>query len=176
MDARRDELFRFGVVTGVHGLKGDLKIRPETGDSTALASAGAVFLRYPDGRTEEHAPVKASPHKGIVLLRLKGLGSIEAVQGLVGCEVLMRLDDLADLDESEHYWFELRGMTVVDEKLGEVGVLEDLFTTAAHDIYVVRGGFGEVLIPAVDEFVKDIDRKANRIAVDLPEGLVREPE
>lgn len=176
MGARSGELFRFGVASGTHGLKGDLKIRPETGDSTALADARTVLFRHSDGRLEEHAPTRISPHKGQLLLRLEGLGNIEAVQALVGCEVLMRFDDLAELDEAEFYWFELRGMAVVDETLGELGTLEDLFTTAAHDIYVVRGRFGEILIPAVDEFVREVDRNANRMVVDLPEGLVREPE
>jgi 16S rRNA processing protein RimM len=57
-----------------------------------------------------------------------------------------------------------------------LGNLEDLITTAANDIYVVRGRFGEILIPAVDEFVKEIDTSGNRMMVDLPEGLIPEQE
>jgi 16S rRNA processing protein RimM len=60
--------------------------------------------------------------------------------------------------------------------LGELGTLDDLFTTAAHDIYVVNGRFGEVLIPAVDEFVVEVDLPGRRMSVDLPEGLVRESD
>ena len=52
--------------------------------------------------------------------------------------------------------------------------VEEVFTTAAHDIYVVRGRYGEVLIPAVAEFVVEIDRDGRRMTVDLPEGLVPE--
>lgn len=171
-----DELFRFGVVTGTHGLRGDLKVRPSSDESVVLEDAGSVFLRRSDGTVSEHSPERISPHKGWLLLRLRGFETIEAAQGFVGCEVLMRFGDLAELPESEFYWFELEGMSVADRTLGELGTLEELFTTAAHDIYVVRGRFGEVLIPVVEEFVVEIDRDARRMLVDLPEGLVREAE
>lgn len=172
----KEEFFCFGVVIGTHGLRGDLKIRPLTGDSSALEGAQTILFRRPDGTVAEYPPVRVAIHKGNLLVRLQGFENVEATAPLVGSEVLMRFDDLTDLPEDEFYWFELQGMTVVDAKLGELGVLEDLFTTAAHDIYVVRGRFGEVLIPAVGEIVTEIDRDGNRILVDLPKGLVAEPE
>jgi 16S rRNA processing protein RimM len=51
-----------------------------------------------------------------------------------------------------------------------------MFSTAAHDIYVIRGRYGEVLIPAVEEFIVEIDRDGRRMLVDLPEGLVPEKD
>lgn len=176
MEKREGELFRYGVVSGTHGLRGDLKIRAFSGDSNALEDAAAVFLRHPDGAVFEHSPERVVPHKGQLLLRLQGLCTIEAVQPLVGCEVLMRFEDLAELPESEFYWFELEGMAVVDQVLGDLGTLKEIFTTAAHDIYVVRGRFGEVLIPVVDDFIVEVDREGRRILVDLPEGLVQDTE
>jgi 16S rRNA processing protein RimM len=84
----------------------------------------------------------------------------------------MRYGDLPDLADDEFYWFEIEGLTVVDRTRGEIGILEDMFSTAAHDIYVVRGRLGEILIPAVDEFVLGVDQEERRMTVDLPEGLV----
>jgi 16S rRNA processing protein RimM len=176
MTALQEEYFHFGVATGIHGLRGDLKIRPVTSHSTALQDAETIFFRRADGRIEEHTPVRMTSHKGSLLLRLEGLESLEAVESLVGCEVLMRFDQLTELPEDEYYWFELQGMAVVDTSRGDLGNLEDLITTAANDIYVVRGRFGEILIPAVDEFVKEIDTSGNRMMVDLPEGLIPEQE
>ncbi len=171
MTNRPDELFLLGVVTGTHGLRGDLKIRPLSENSDALQSAGEIFLRRGD-EVVRYLPARVSIHKGNFLLRLQGLTHIDAVQPLVGCEVLMHFGDLAPPGEDEFYWFELEGLKVVDRNRGELGTLEELFTTAAHDIYVVRGRFGEVLIPAVDEFIVEVDRPGGRLLVDLPEGLV----
>jgi 16S rRNA processing protein RimM len=114
------------------------------------------------------------PHKGNVLLRLQGLDDIDSVQPLVGCEVLLDRKDLTVLPDDEYYWFQLEGLEVEDLHRGPLGRLDEVMTTAAHDIYVVHGPHGEVLIPAVAEFIAEIDPKAGRMLVDLPEGLVEE--
>jgi 16S rRNA processing protein RimM len=177
MKAEVEELFQAGVVSGTHGLQGDLKVRPISAGSSGLLDAPQVFLRVGAGETRCYHLVRAVPYKkGTVLLRLQNLDSLEAVQDLVGAEVLLRYADLAELEEEEFYWFQLQGLSVVDRTMGELGILEDLFTTAAHDIYVVKGPYGEVLIPAVDEFVREVDLEGHRMVVDLPEGLVRKQD
>lgn len=173
MTARsQDGLFVVGVATGVHGLRGDLRIRTVSPDSDSLAAVDAVTLRRPDGRSEQCRLVRAVPHKGGWLLRLQGRESIEAAQELVGCEVLMPLAELPGLEEDEFYWHQLEGVAVVDRSRGPLGRVTGLIDSAAHDIYVVEGPFGEVLIPAVSAFIGKIDPEAGRMEVDLPEGLV----
>jgi 16S rRNA processing protein RimM len=172
MEATEKELFRLGVITGTHGLRGDIKIRPDSGDPAALLAARTLFLRDRTGDLLPYTPSKVAPHKGAVLLRLNGLESIEAVQSLIGCEVLVVASELPVLDDDEFYWRDLQGLTVVDRNRGELGLLEDIFTTAAHDVYVVQGRAGEVLIPAVDEFVLEIDTAGRKMLVDLPDGLL----
>ena len=93
---------------------------------------------------------------------------------MVGCEVLMPYAELPAAESDEDYWFDLEGLTVIDRRRGEIGRLNDLFATAAHDIYVVTGPFGEVLIPAVKKFVIEIDQQKKTMLVDLPDGLVAE--
>jgi len=172
MGAAADDLLRLGVIAGTHGLRGDLKVRLLTEGSSALLSARLVHLRDRRGEVTAHQVASAKTHKSTVLLRLQGFESIDAVQALVGAEVLMPRGELPVLTEDEYYWFELEGLTVVDRHRGDVGILEEMFSTAAHDVYVVRGRFGEVLIPAVAEFIVEVDRNAKRMLVDLPEGLV----
>lgn len=176
MKAEAEELFQTGVVSGTHGLRGDLKVRPLSAGSSSLLGAPLVFLRVADGEVRSYRPLRAVMHKGLVLLRLQGLESLEAVQSLVGAEVLMRYADLEEPEDEEFYWFQLQGMTVVDRSRGELGTLQDLLTTAAHDIYVVHGPYGEVLIPAVAQFVVEVDLEGRQMIVELPAGLVREDD
>jgi 16S rRNA processing protein RimM len=176
MVAAPDELLRLGVVTGTHGLRGDLKVRPLTDEPLALLAAHKVYLRGRQGELTACRVAAVKAHKATVLLRLQGLENIDAVQAMVGCEVLMPRSELPALTNDEFYWFELEGLSVVDRCRGDLGILEEMFSTAAHDIYVVRGRYGEVLIPAVGEFVVEIDRDGRRMLVDLPEGLVPEKD
>jgi 16S rRNA processing protein RimM len=176
MGVEEGELVRLGMVMGTHGLRGDLKIMPQSPDAQALLDARQIFLRRAGEPAVAYSPMRTTVHKAVYLLRLEGLDHINAVESLVGCEVLIRRDDLPEPEGDDVYWMDLQGMTVVDRLCGELGTLDDLFTTAAHDVYVVNGRFGEVLIPAVGEFIVEIDLPGRRMSVDLPEGLVREPD
>jgi len=172
MESASDAFFVVGVITGVHGLRGDLKVLPHSGDPAALLATERVRLIL-KGRPEQEFRVAVSRlHKGRVLLRLQGLADIQAVEGWVGAEVWSPYAELDELDEGEFYWHQLEGLTVVDRRLGELGVLSAYLETAGHDTWVVQGRFGEVLIPAVDAFIEAIEPAAGRIDVSLPEGLV----
>lgn len=176
MAGAEESLVRLGAVSGTHGLRGDLKVRPLSPDTPALLGARTVYLRREGGSAVAYRPVRASMHKGNVLLRLEGLARIEEVEPLLGSDVLVRRADLDVPPEGRHYWMDMQGMTVSDRTRGELGTLDDIFSTAAHDIFVVNGRFGEVLIPVVDEFLVDVDEDDRRLLVDLPEGLVPEPD
>jgi len=172
MSTSERDLFHFGAIVGTHGLKGDLKVRPLTPESPVLCEASEVVIRSGTGRELVARPVRAVAHKGVILLRLQGRENINLVTEFVGADVLMPRAEVALRESGRDYWQDLQGVTVTDRRCGPLGVLEDIFTTAAHDIYVVQGPFGEVLIPAVDAFITEVDLAGKRMTVDLPEGLV----
>jgi len=168
-------LFPAGVVIGVHGLRGDLKVRPLSGDSTSLDSVKEITLRGAK-QTSLHKVQKAVRHKGNLLIQLEGVTSVERAEEFIGCDVLISHDDLGALADDEFYWFQLEGLRVVDSQQGDLGKVIEIFTTPAHDILVVRGSRGEVLIPVVDAFILNVDEDAKIMHVDLPEGLVPEKD
>jgi 16S rRNA processing protein RimM len=105
-----------------------------------------------------------------VVIQFEGCDHINQVTSLVGQEVLVAAADIRRTDD-RLFWFELAGLRVVDQQRGDIGVLEDMFVTAAHGIYVIQGPLGEVLIPAVAPFVLGLDRDSGVLRVDVPDGL-----
>jgi len=172
MNNRSDSLRDVGKVVGVHGLRGDLKVRPHSGDPELLLAAAGLWLRLPTGELMQVSPCRQSLHKGQVLLRLKGYESINLAETLVGSSVLLPGDQFPALDEDEYYWHQLEGLQIIDRNHGPIGTLQSMFTTTAHDTYVGNGEFGEILIPAVGRFILEIDLKKRVMKVDLPEGLI----
>lgn len=167
-----ESLLEIGRIVGTHGLRGDLKVRLKSGDPELLLSLSQVTLRLP---TSEQVTVNISRqivHKKQILFRLQGLDSINQVEHMVGSQVLLSENLLPELAENEYYWGQLEGLQVVDQNRGEIGQLQDMFTSAAHDTYVVRGRFGEVMIPVVQQFILGIDLQERVIRVNLPEGLI----
>lgn len=166
-------LVLLGRVTGVHGLRGDLRVRPESSDGSALLELEHLLLRPPGSDTPSRYKVtRAVARRGVMQIHLKGIDRIEMAEALVGGELLTTADALPELDEDEYYWHELDGMQVIDVQRGELGTIVDLLPTGAHDVYVVQGPLGEILIPAVEVFVLEIDRQQRLMRVDLPDGLI----
>lgn len=170
------ELLRIGVVTGSQGLRGELKLRGEDPDFSVLLEHDEFFIQPTGGAPLACRILRRSSVRGNLVVKLAGLDSVEAVQGLIGAAVLVDVDRLPDLPQGVYYWYQLRGLRAVDKQDGDLGTLSQLFTTAAHDIYVVNGRYGEVLIPAVPQFIAKIDLAAGEILFDLPEGLVTKPD
>lgn len=166
-----DQLFTAGVVTGIHGLRGDLKVRALSGDSSAIDSVTTITLKQ--GQSSSlHNVTKIKRHKGLFLVKLEAIDSAESAQTFIGSDVLISRDSLSELEDDEFYWYQLEGLNVVDDRLGPLGQVVDIFTTPAHDILVVNGDRGEILVPVVDEFIRSVDNELKIMHVDLPEGLV----
>ncbi len=170
------DLLEVGVVTGTHGLRGDLKIRPLPTGPLALPGARSVYLKDSEGLLVQHEAVRSSQHKQNILLRLSGLADHAAAEQLIGASVWMAKSDLPELDDEYYYWSDLEGLEVIDQQLGALGQVVGMFATPAHDILEVDGSSGEVLIPAIEPFLVRIDRDKGQLHVNLPEGLVPETE
>ncbi len=169
-----EALLEIANIVGTHGLRGDLKVRLTSGNPDFLMTTKQICLRLPNGETLNLDITRQVLHKGQVLLRLQGYESINLAEPLVGGQVLLAEHLLPDLSDDEYYWGQLEGLQVIDRRQGDIGRVKQLITTAAHDTYVVNGRFGEVLIPAVHQFVLEVNPEEGVIHVDLPDGLILE--
>lgn len=176
MDVKPSDFLEVGVVIGVHGLRGDLKIRPLPTGDLALPGARKVYLKDSNGLLAPREAVRSSWHKQNILLRLAGFENLSSAEALVGSSLWMAKADLPKLDDEHYYWSDLEGLEVVDPQLGALGRVVGMFATAAHDVLEVEGPSGEVLIPAVEPFLVRVDRDKGQLHVNLPEGLVPEAE
>ena len=164
-------LVPLGRVVGVHGLKGMLRVglssRGDLDPETFLA-LGEILVG------EEHfAVVKASRGRKHVLLGLAGVETREQAEALVGREVQGEAGRFPELPPGEYYWFQVLGLPVIHADNGAViGHLAEIWPTGAHDVYVVRQGNREVLLPAVEEVIQEIDLQAGCLKVRPPEGLL----
>ena len=155
-----------GEIVNTHGVRGEVKILPWGDGPEFLCGFDTVYL---DGK-----PVRllgARPHKTMVLAALEDVDSVEAAMRLKG-KVLSIDRTGVKLPEGRHFLADLMGLTVLDAATGaELGMIQDILTPPSHEVYVVRGGGKEYMIPAVDAFVKEIDVDAGCVRVTLIEGM-----
>lgn len=174
------ESFLAGLITSTHGLKGEVKIRPEQAAVAALCDAREYQLRVapPSGTDPRLNPDtivtvrRASVHKQLILAAFTGYEHLDSVKGFIGAEVWIDPQMLPEVTDGNYYWHQLKGLSVVDHTLGAIGILHDKLSTPAHDIYIVQGSYGEVMIPAVPALVQEVDWDTGVLHVTLPQGLV----
>jgi len=166
-----EALLLIGRVIGPHGVRGLLKIESYAQSEDTLLTAGKIFLRRNHGEISEHGILSAVPHKGGALIRLQGLDSREQAEPCRGAEVLIPKAAVSR-DEDEYFWHELIGLRVYVETGRYLGTVQDILATAANDIYVVREGREEFLIPAIHDVVKTIDLENGKMIISEVEGLL----
>jgi len=161
-----------GQVSGAQGLKGAVKVRADaeaaTSDPEVFEAVGQVWI---GGRGFE--VLQAGRHKNQVLLRLAGVDTRNRAEELAGLQVLGDRRRFPKLPPGEYYWFQVLGLPVVNEADGALlGRLDHIICTPGHDVYAVRQGEREVLLPAVEEVIVEIDLEAGVIKALPPEGLL----
>ena len=166
-----EKLLLVGKVIRPHGLGGLLRIYSYAQSVETFLKADSIFLKLDPEEFQEYRVVSIKTHRNVHLLKLEGLDSLEDAEMCRGAEILIKKDSLVRNDEEEYFWFELIGLEVFLENGSYIGVLSNILDTGSNDIYIVREGKKEILIPAVYDVIKKIDLENGKMLVADMEGL-----
>ncbi len=167
-----DNLLLLGEVIRPHGLDGHLRVLSYAQSEESFLKAGTVFLRLDHRHTVAYKVLSVKPHKNILLMQLEGLSSFDEAEKYRGAEILINKDTLKSETKDDFFWFELIGLKVYLNTGECIGVLQDIFSTGSNDIYVVREGNKEYLIPAIHDVVEEVDLKNKKMIIAEMEGLL----
>lgn len=170
-------LLRVGRVGKPHGLRGEVKVVPETEDPTRLEQVAHLYLGESSEVARQYAveSVRFQPFKNgtTIILGLGEVDGIDAAQAIRGLFVYADEEDLPELSDDEWFLDDLIGMSVVLENEESIGTVSDVLELPSHPILVVaREGHSDAMVPAVPEFVLSVDPDANRIVIRPIEGLL----
>ena len=164
-----------GKVVGAHGVNGNIKVYSYAESLTVFDPESRILVIDPKGLEKWYTVQWAKPHHRLILLALRGITNRSLVEPLVGAELFIEKKRLPELENGSYYWFELIGLEVFTTSDEYIGRLESIIATGSNDVYVVKnskkGPDHEILIPALESVVLEIDLERKRMRVDLPEGL-----
>lgn len=176
-------LIKLGEVRKAHGLKGEVRAYLYQASGGWPESVTEIYLgEAPERRGEMKAGSdvgslrawkveRARPHsRAVVLLQLAGCRDPESANTLRGKEIWASRNALP-LEEGEYFCQDVLGLEVVGDGGRVLGHVAEVLQTGSNDVYVCRNGEEEVLIPALDDVVREIDLEGGRIVVELPEVL-----
>lgn len=168
------ELLQVGQIVNTHGVRGELKIVPSTDFIDYRFKPGNRFIIVTrDGQRHEVELASCRPHRNVLLIALRDHPDMNAVLPYKGGRLMVAGDDLAPLDEGEYYFHQIIGCQVVTEDGAHLGEVTGILQPGANDVWEVRMSDGRmVLIPYIDDVVRDIDVEQKLIVIHLLEGLI----
>lgn len=152
-----------GEIVNTHGIRGEVKINPWADGPEFLVDFDTFYL---NGTTYEVESARV--HKSVVLCKLRGVDTVEAAQKLRGTVVCIDRDEV-ELEEDAVFIADLIGLPVLADGV-EIGKVEDVLTMPGNDVYVVKGQ-RSYMIPAVKEFLLDVNVDEGYVKVKLIEGM-----
>jgi len=153
-------------VLGAWGPRGELKVEP-------LAPADALRPGREVTVGGETTSIQGAGRSGRWMrLRLTGIAERQAAAGLRGEYLLVREDDLGALPEGQYYRFQLIGLRVVSNEGREMGRVGEVLSSPENDVFVVQGPVGELLLPATDEVIEEIDLESGTVTIEIIPGLL----
>jgi 16S rRNA processing protein RimM len=161
-----------GVITGAHGVRGEVKLRSFTHEATAIARYGMLA-------TAADKPVRVmalKPNKGGFIARLSGVADRSQAEALKGEQLFVPRDRLPEAGPGEAYVHDLIGSAVRLKDGTLAGEIAGVPNYGAGDLIEVKfaGRKETVLVPFADPFVPEIDPEQRTVTVDLPEGYLDE--
>ena len=106
--------------------------------------------------------------KTVVAIKFKEVNSIDEAEELRNVIIELDDEDAPELEEGKYYIKDLIGFEVITDEGKVLGKLDDIFNTGANDIYQV----GKILLPGIDEVIKEIDTENKKITVHIIKGLL----
>lgn len=178
-----DDLLQVGAIATTHGVRGEVKVFPMTDDVKRFKKLKKILLDTGKGYQElEIAQVKF--FKNMVILKFKGIDNINEIEKYKGRGLFVTREQAVTCEKDEYFIADLIGLQVFTEAGELLGEIKDVLQTGANDVYVVQISENspyvqqvanpnrELLLPAIQECIRNVDMEGRRMQVYLMPGLM----
>ena len=167
----KEDCFYLGRVAKTHGIKGEVTIKLDVDDPSAYRDMKYFLLEINKVLTPFFVEkVTCSGDKFFV--SIQDIKSVEAASALTGKEAYLPLEMLPKLSGKQFYYHEVKGFLLIDAEKGELGPINDVLEYPTQAIIQVFKDKKEILIPILDQVIQKVDRKARKLYIKAPEGLI----
>lgn len=166
------DYLEIGQIVNTFGIKGIVKVKSFSNDIKRFDELKKIYVKNNENK-KEYEIEEVKYHKEMVLIKFKGIDTIEQANLLRNSYLIINRKDLKPLEKDTYYIVDLLGLDVYTDSEELLGKLEDIFNTGSNDIYVVKDEMGkQILLPAISEVIKKIDLQNKKITIHLIDGLI----
>lgn len=161
-----------GQIVNTFGIKGQVKIVPFTDDITRFDELKEIYVEKKN-ELKLFQIEQVNYKKNMVILKLKGIETVEEAEKLRNCYLKIDRKDAKKLPKDTYFIVDLLGLDVYTDEGKLLGKVDDIYNAGSSDIYVVKDELGkQILLPAIKDVLKEVDLENQKIIVHLIKGLV----
>jgi 16S rRNA processing protein RimM len=165
-----EDLVTIGKCIKPHGLRGEIRVKAITDFPERFEQTESVFAH------QQKDPVRPLEIEGVrenhggFLIKFAGVDSLAEAEKLRNHFLSVPDDELVKLEEDEYWHWELEGLAAFSPQGEQIGVLKEVVQSPAHDLYLVETRDGQThWVPAVHQYVPEIDVEQKRVVIVLPQ-------
>lgn len=166
----KQDCFYLGRIAKPFSYKGELVLFFDVDEPLDYLDLDFVYIEI-NKRLVKYEIEFLRPHANKVVARFKDV-TVEESNVLVGKDLYLPLDRLPKLEGNKFYFHEIIGFNVVDEEKGNIGKIREIYDNMTQPIMAIDFGEKEILIPLIDEVIKQVDRQNKTIHIKAPQGLI----
>ncbi|MBE9535664.1 MAG: 16S rRNA processing protein RimM [Proteobacteria bacterium] len=164
-------LILIGIISKPHGIKGGVRAISYADSPDIYREIPCIYLKKKDKAISPLKISSVSTVKGAVILNFDEIKSRESVEDILGCELYIERSFLPSPSENEYYHIDLIGLDVMTTGGQLLGKICEVMQTGGNDVFVVKKGKEEHLIPAIKEVIREIDINGGKVVIDPMEGM-----
>ena len=169
---RKEDCFYLGKIAKKFSFKGEVLVYLDTDEPELYENMESVFVEFNKNLVPFFIQ-NSSLHKNDFLrVQFEDVDSEAEADSIMNCDIYLPLNMLPKLTGNKFYFHEVIGFEIEDKRLGVFGKIVSINDTTAQPLFEVLKGEVEMLIPMIDHFLVEIDRKNKKVVMDLPEGLI----
>ena len=169
----KEDCFQVGHVTRTHGTKGEVIVFLDVDYPEDYDDLESVFLEIKGELVPFFITHINVQKESKAIVKFEDINRMEEATPLINCSLFLPDDNLEELDEDRFYYHEIIGFTVLDQRLGALGQVSQVYTMPTQDLISMIFEGREMLIPVNDDIVLTVNRTEKQLLVNLPEGLVQ---
>jgi 16S rRNA processing protein RimM len=152
--------------------RGEVLIYLDTDEPELYEEMESVFVEFNKNLVPFFIESSSLHKNDFLRVQFEDVDTEEEADSILNCDVYLPLSMLPKLEGNKFYFHEVIGFEIEDKRLGVFGKIVSINDTTAQPLFEVLNGTVEILIPMIDHFLVEIDRKNKKVIMDLPEGLV----
>ena len=167
-----EKYLEIGQIVNTFGIKGQVKIVPFTDDITRYDELKEIYVEKKN-ELKLFQIEQVNYKKNMVILKLKGIETVEEAEKLRNCYLKIDRKDAKELPKDTYFIVDLLGLDVYTDEGKLLGKVDDIYNAGSSDIYVIKDELGkQILLPAIKDVLKEVDLENQKIIVHLIKGLV----